>query len=91
MTVSALLSDVVERLETEQRWCDIEVAYERMQREDPDGWGEYLGELAEWRASTTTVDTAAVHEWPDISDQRCTTSEGWARSNLVSDTGPDRG
>jgi len=65
MTMSALLSDVVERLETEQRWCDIEAAYERMQREDPDGWGEYLGELAEWRASTATVDTAAVHEWPE--------------------------
>ncbi len=63
-TMSALLSDVAERLETEQRWVDIEAAYERMQREDPDGWAEYLGELAEWEASTVTTDTAAAQEWP---------------------------
>lgn len=40
-TMGALLSDVTARLETEQRWSDIEAAYERMQREDPDGWSEY--------------------------------------------------
>ncbi|MGH3888717.1 MAG: hypothetical protein ACRDSZ_19525 [Pseudonocardiaceae bacterium] len=53
-TMSALLSDVAERLETEQRWCDIEAAYQRMQREDPDGWAEYFGELAEWEVSAAT-------------------------------------
>ncbi|MGH3754291.1 MAG: CopG family transcriptional regulator [Pseudonocardiaceae bacterium] len=64
-TMSALLSDVAERLETEQHWSDIEAAYERMQREDPDGWAEYLGELAEWQVSTATTDTAAAQEWPE--------------------------
>lgn len=64
-TMSALLSDVAERLETEQRWCDIEAAYERMQREDPDGWAEYLDELAEWEVSTAATDSAAAQEWPE--------------------------
>lgn len=64
-TMGALLSDVTERLENEQRWSDIEIAYERMQREDPDGWAEYLGELAEWELSTATTDSAAAQEWPE--------------------------
>ncbi|MGQ0778358.1 MAG: hypothetical protein ACT4NY_28780 [Pseudonocardiales bacterium] len=57
-TMGELLSEVAERLETEQRWCDIEAAYERMRREDPDGWANYLGELAEWEAGTTATDSA---------------------------------
>jgi antitoxin MazE7 len=64
-TMSALLSEVAERLATEQRWCDIEAAYERMQREDLDGWAEYLGELAEWEVNTATTDTGAAQEWPE--------------------------
>lgn len=64
-TMSALLSDVAEQLETEQRWSDIEAAYQRMQHQDPDGWIEYLDELAEWEASTATLDSAAPHEWPE--------------------------
>jgi hypothetical protein len=64
-TMSALLSDVAARLETEQRWSDIEAAYERMQHDDPDGWAEYLGELAEWEVHTATTDTAAAQEWPE--------------------------
>jgi hypothetical protein len=64
-TMSALLSDVAERLEIEQHWRDIEAAYERMQHEDPDGWAEYLGELAEWEVNTATTDTAAAQEWPE--------------------------
>lgn len=64
-TMNALLSDVAERLETEQHWSDIEAAYERIQHEDPDAWAEYLGELAEWELSTTTTDSAAAQEWPE--------------------------
>jgi hypothetical protein len=64
-TMSALLSDVAEQLETEQRWSDIEAAYQRMQHQDPDGWAEYLDELAEWEVSTPTADTAATQEWPE--------------------------
>ncbi len=67
--MGALLSDVVKRLETEHRWSDIEAAYERMQREDPEGWAEYLGELAEWEASTAGTDTAAAQEWPEYNHQ----------------------
>lgn len=56
---------VAERLETEQRWSDIEAAYERMRREDPDGWAEYLGELTEWEAGTVAIDSTAAEEWPE--------------------------
>ncbi|MHB8332336.1 MAG: hypothetical protein ACYDEA_09110, partial [Candidatus Dormibacteria bacterium] len=44
-TMGALLTAVAEQLEAEQRWAEIELAYERVRREDPDGWAEYLGEL----------------------------------------------
>lgn len=64
-TMGALLAEIAERLETEQRWSDIEAAYARMRREDPDGWAEYLGELAEWEAGTTVADSAATEEWPE--------------------------
>lgn len=64
-TMGALLSEVAERLEAEQRWSDIEAAYQRIQREDPHGWADYLDELAEWQAGTTVTDTAAAQEWPE--------------------------
>ncbi|MCA1675762.1 MAG: hypothetical protein LC799_27480 [Actinobacteria bacterium] len=31
----------------------------RIQREDPQGWAEYLGELTGWEAGTTTTDPRA--------------------------------
>ena len=65
MTMGALLSGVAERLEAEQRWSDIEAAYQRMQREDPHGWADYLDELAEWEAGATATDAAAAQEWPE--------------------------
>lgn len=65
ITMGALLSEVAGRLEHEQRWSEIEVAYQRMQREDPAGWAEYLGELAEWEVGTAVTDTAAAEEWPE--------------------------
>ena len=34
-----------------------------MQREDPDGWAEYLSEMVEWETAAT--DTAAAKEWPE--------------------------
>ncbi|MDQ2882280.1 MAG: antitoxin MazE7 [Actinomycetota bacterium] len=64
-TMSVLLADVAERLETEQRWCDIEAAYARMQREEPDEWAEYLGELAGWEVGAAASDTSAAQEWPE--------------------------
>jgi hypothetical protein len=49
----------------EQRWLQIEAAYERLQRDDPAGWAEYLAELAEWEAGTGGADSAATQEWPE--------------------------
>ncbi|MHB8294010.1 MAG: hypothetical protein ACYDH5_05175 [Acidimicrobiales bacterium] len=62
-TMGALLERESRRLETEQRWSEIEAAYDRMQRDDPAEWADYLGELAE--VSAGEPDTAAAQEWPE--------------------------
>lgn len=46
-TMGVLLEAESRRLAAEQHWTEIEAAYERMQRENPAEWQEYLGELAE--------------------------------------------
>lgn len=61
--MGALLEAVSRRLETEQRWAEIEAAYERIQRADPAGWQDYLDELAEVTAGEP--DAAAEEEWPE--------------------------
>lgn len=63
--MGALLAQVTEHLEAEQRWADIEAAYQRLQTDDPTGWAEYLNELTEWEAGTASADTAAAEEWPE--------------------------
>jgi hypothetical protein len=63
ISVSTLLRDESYRLAAEQRWRDIEAAYARLQREDPDGWGEYLVELDETDIGADLGDAAA--EWPE--------------------------
>ncbi len=64
-TMGALLTAVAERLESEQRWAEIDAAYERVRCEDPRGWAEYLGELAAWDSSTGGSDADAAEEWPE--------------------------
>lgn len=64
-SMGALLDAESRRLETEQRWIEIEAAYQRVQREDPAGWREYLAELDDWDAGLTESDAAASREWPD--------------------------
>lgn len=62
-TMGSLLDAESRRLEAEQRWSEIEAAYQRMQRDDPAEWADYLGELAEVTAGEP--DTAAAQEWPE--------------------------
>jgi len=62
-TMGSLLDSESRRLEAEQRWSEIEAAYKRMQRDDPDEWADYLRELAEVTADEP--DTAAAQEWPE--------------------------
>ena len=64
-TMGALLTAVAEQLEAEQRWAEIDLAYEQVRREDPAGWAQYLGELAAWDAGAGESDTEAVEEWPE--------------------------
>jgi hypothetical protein len=65
ITMGALLGDVVDRLETEQRWSEINEAYDRLQSQDPAGWADYLGELAAWQIAVTTDDASLPEEWPE--------------------------
>lgn len=63
-TMTALLYDMSLDLQAQQEWGDIEAAYERLQRDDPQGWAEYVAELAEWDAACTDPGDAAA-EWPE--------------------------
>jgi hypothetical protein len=65
VTMTALLSEVVARLEADQQWAEIEAAYARLQRDDPAAWAEYLGELAEWDTIGGVPDNLAAQEWPE--------------------------
>jgi hypothetical protein len=62
-TMGALLEAESRRLESEQRWTDIEAAYLRLQRDDPTGWHDYLAELGELTAGEP--DATARDEWPE--------------------------
>jgi hypothetical protein len=64
-TMGALLADLAQRVEDEQRWTEIEAAYHRLRTQDPEGWREYLAELAEWDIAGAEPDPAAAEEWPD--------------------------
>lgn len=66
--MGALLDEVARRYETEQQWADIEGAYARLQREDPQGWRDYLDELAEWDAAGVEEDAQAAEEWPEYNE-----------------------
>jgi predicted transcriptional regulator len=66
VTLGALLSDIADQLERDEHWAEIEAAYERIQRDDPAGWADYLAELAEWDAGTMPFDASAAEEWPEL-------------------------
>ncbi|MDQ3989305.1 MAG: hypothetical protein M3291_08935 [Actinomycetota bacterium] len=61
--MGALLDVESRRLEAQQRWTDIETAYAHIQRNDPAGWQDYLGELTEVTAGEP--DSTAAEEWPE--------------------------
>jgi hypothetical protein len=64
ITMAALLRDVSSELEEQQRWVLIEASYERLRREDPDGWAEYLAELRTWDSVSADPGNASA-EWPE--------------------------
>jgi antitoxin MazE7 len=64
ITMAALLRDVSSELEEQLRWTLIEESYERLRREDPDGWAEYLAELHTWDSANEDPGNAAA-EWPE--------------------------
>ncbi|MGH8932906.1 MAG: hypothetical protein ACRDZO_20360 [Egibacteraceae bacterium] len=64
ISMAALLQAVSIDLQTEQQWTEVRSAYERLQREDPQGWVEYLNELGKWDATSSDPGDAAA-EWPE--------------------------
>jgi antitoxin MazE7 len=65
ITMTVLLHELSLQLQAEQEWAEIEGAYARLQREDPDGWKQYLDELGTWDATTADPGDAAA-EWPEL-------------------------
>jgi antitoxin MazE7 len=67
VTIGSLLLTAAEQLEDDLDWDEIDAAYERLQREDPSGWQEYLNELAEWEnADLDDLTKNAADEWPEF-------------------------
>lgn len=64
ITMTALLRDVCSELEVRQEWAVIEASYERLRREDPSGWADYIAELEAWDSVTSELGDAA-DEWPE--------------------------
>jgi predicted transcriptional regulator len=65
VTMTVLLQQMSLQLQAEQNWADIEAAYGRLQREDPEGWEEYLSELRAWDTVPADPGDAAT-EWPEF-------------------------
>ena len=64
ITTAALLRQVCSELEARQEWSIIEASYERLQRQDPQGWAGYLSDLEAWDSVTSGLGDAA-DEWPE--------------------------
>ena len=64
ITMAALLRDVCSELQARQEWAIIEASYERLKREDPQGWAEYIADLETWESVAGELDDAA-REWPE--------------------------
>lgn len=64
ITMGGLLRQVSDELAAAQEWADVESAYDRLRRDDPDGWNEYLGELDTLDAWSVDPGDAAA-EWPE--------------------------
>jgi len=64
ITMAALLRDVCSELQARQEWAIIEASYERLKREDPQGWAEYVTDLETWESVASDLGDAA-REWPE--------------------------
>jgi hypothetical protein len=64
-TMTALLADLAQRLDEEQRWTEINNAYERYRREDPGGWQDYLAEMALWDQTAGDGLLDPREDWPE--------------------------
>ena len=64
ITMTALLRDVASELEARQEWAVIEASYERLRREDPQEWAEYVTDLQAWDSVTSDLGDAG-REWPE--------------------------
>lgn len=64
ITMAALLRDVCSELQARQEWAIIEASYERLRREDPQGWAEYVTDLETWESVAGELGDAG-REWPE--------------------------
>jgi hypothetical protein len=64
VTMATLLQNLSFEIVEQQEWAEIESAYERLRRDDPAGWAEYLAELSQWDEVSADPGGAA-DEWPE--------------------------
>ena len=73
VTLGDLLARLAEREQYQREMRRANEVMERMQREDPDGWREYLSELRTFDAGTTGDGLGdAADEWPEYNDSTVT-------------------
>ena len=69
VTLGDLLSRLAEREQYQRDMRRANEVMDRMQREDPAAWQEYLVELQAFEAGTTLDGlTAAASDWPEYND-----------------------
>ncbi|MGQ0625360.1 MAG: hypothetical protein ACT4PP_12025 [Sporichthyaceae bacterium] len=63
ISMGALLDVESRRLAEAERWSQIQDDCERLRRDDPAGWADYLQELSD--VAIGEGDPAAAQEWPE--------------------------
>ena len=70
ITLGDLLGRLAEREQYQREMRRANEVMDRMQREDPPAWQEYLSELHTFDAGTTSDGlTAAAADWPEYNDE----------------------
>jgi hypothetical protein len=80
VTLGDLISRLVEREQYQRDMRRANEVMERMQREDPGAWQEYVSELRAFEAGTARDGlTSAASDWPEYNDAGNVTSAlpGW--------------
>ena len=75
VTLGDLLSRLAEREQYQREMRRANEVMDQMQREDPEGWQEYVSDLRAFEAGTVRDGlAAAASDWPEFNDDQSETS-----------------